>query len=204
MIRKHILQLGFIVVIAAGAGVFYMNSRAGDGTATCRRSAVASGTAAIGGPFQLVNHLGQTVSDKDVISEPSLVYFGYTFCPDVCPLDVARNAAAVDVLQSKGVAVTPVFITIDPDRDTPEVLADYVSVMHPKMVGLTGTPTQIKAVSDSYKTYFKKNGDGDDYLMDHSSFTYLMWPGTGFVEFYRRDLSADDLAQSVLCYAEAS
>ena len=112
--------------------------------------------ASIGGPFTLVDQTGATVTEKTVLKGPALVYFGYTYCPDVCPLDAQRNADAVDILSQKGLAVTPVFITIDPARDTPQVLADWTSAIHPKMIGLTGTPEQIKAVSVAYKTYYKK------------------------------------------------
>ena len=91
-----------------------------------------------GGPFELVNAQGETVTDADVFTEPSLVYFGYTFCPDVCPFDVSRNAEAVDLLAERGISVTPVFISIDPERDTPEVVGEYAEVMHEKAIGLSG------------------------------------------------------------------
>ncbi len=166
----------------------------------CTPTGVVAGNATIGGPFELVNHKGQTVTEKDVITEPSLVYFGYTYCPDVCPLDVARNAEAVDMLAAKNIDVTPVFITIDPARDTPQALSDYVEVTHEKMVALTGTDEQIKAASKAYKTYYRKNGEGEDYLMDHSTFTYLMSPD-GFLDYIRRDMTAEQVAEKVGCFA---
>ena len=95
-----------------------------DKFAQCRSSQIAGGAAAIGGPFELVNGKGETVTDKDVITEPTLVYFGYTFCPDVCPFDMSRNAEAVDILAERGLSVTPLFISIDPDLDTPEVVPE--------------------------------------------------------------------------------
>ncbi len=154
----------------------------------CRSGQVAGGT--IGGPFTLVDETGKTVTDKDVLTKPSLVYFGYTFCPDVCPFDNARNAEAVDILEESGIDVTPVFISVDPKRDTPEILADFTNNLHPKMIGLTGTEEQVKAASLAYKTYFKMQEAEDEfYLVDHSTFTYLMLPGTGFAEFYKRDVT---------------
>jgi len=177
-----------------------------DQFAQCRASTVAGGAGDIGGPFTLVNGDGVTVTDADVISGPTLIYFGYTFCPDVCPFDVARNALAIDVLDEMGVEVTPVFISIDPDRDTPEVVADFAANMHPRMIGLTGSPEQVKTASQAFRTYYRKqDGEDDDYyLVDHSTFTYLVLPDFGFVEFYRRETSPDEMAESVACFVNAS
>jgi len=173
--------------------------------AQCQTSSIASDGGGIGGPFELVNSAGETVTDKDVITEPSLVYFGYTFCPDVCPLDTARNAEAVDVLAERGVSVTPVFISIDPDRDTPDAVGDFAYNLHKKMIGLTGSPEQVAAASKAYRTYYKAQDKSDEfYLVDHSTFTYLVLPEHGFVEFFRRDVSADVMADQVACFVENS
>ena len=145
--------IGLILIVPAVAWIAFelgLWPNAADKYAQCKNSAVAGGDD-LGGPFELINTNGQTVTDKDIITEPSLVYFGYTYCPDVCPMDVSRNAAAVDVLADRGLSVTPVFISIDPKRDTPKVVGEFVSYMHPKMVGLTGTPDQVKAASDAYR-----------------------------------------------------
>jgi len=132
------------------------------------------------------------------------VFAGFTFCPDVCPMDAARNADAVDLLAEKGYDVTPVFISIDPDRDTPEVVRDFTENLHPKMIGLTGSLDQVKAASQAYKTYFRKqDGDPEFYLVDHSTFTYLVLPGHGFVEFFRRDDTAEAIAERTACFIEA-
>jgi protein SCO1/2 len=189
-------------MLGAMAYLAYTRGNGDDAFAECRGSNVAGGTGSIGGPFTLVNAEGRTVTDADVITEPSLVYFGYTFCPDVCPLDTSRNAEAVDVLEEMGISATPVFISIDPERDTPEVVGDFAANLHPKMIGLTGSPEQIKAASQAYRTYYKKQeGDPDYYLVDHSTFTYLVLPEHGFVEFFRRETTADDMASSVACFA---
>ena len=118
------------VLFATGVGPFSDDE---DQFADCRTSAVAGGSAAIGGPFELVDHKGRTVTEQDVIVEPSLIYFGYTFCPDVCPFDTVRNAEAIDLLAAKGLSATPIFISIDPGRDTPEALDAYVENIHPKI-----------------------------------------------------------------------
>ncbi|MDB9944775.1 SCO family protein [Ascidiaceihabitans sp.] len=173
-----------------------------DQFAQCRATAVAGGTA-IGGPFELVNAKGETVTDKDVITEPTMVYFGYTFCPDVCPLDVSRNAEATDFLAEGGQSMTPLFISIDPNRDTPEVVGDFAFNMHEKMIGLTGSPEQIKAASQAYRTYYKAHpADDEYYLVDHSTFSYLVLPEHGFVEFFRREIGAEDMAKTVGCFID--
>ncbi len=173
-----------------------------DKYAQCKNSAVAGG-GDLGGPFELVNSVGQTVTDTDVITEPSLIYFGYTFCPDVCPLDVARNAGAIDVLAERGMSVTPVFISIDPARDTPEIVGEFADNMHPKMIGLTGSPEQVKAASMAYRTYYKAHEAEDEfYLVDHSTFSYLVMPGEGFVDFFRRDVTPDQMADKIECFIE--
>lgn len=204
MIRQIAIPV-VLAVAAAAAGAWYFTRSGGseDQFAQCRTGQVAGGTAAIGGPFELVNVKGETVTDTDVITEPSLVYFGYTFCPDVCPLDVTRNADAVDVLAERGQSVTPVFISIDPDRDTPEVLADYSENMHDRMIALTGSAEQVKAASKAYKTYYKAQDKSDEfYLVDHSTFTYLVLPEHGFVEYFRRDLDAETMAEQVGCFVD--
>lgn len=187
-----------------GASAWYVvGSRQDDVFADCRQSQVAGGD--IGGPFTLVNTSGATVTDADVLTKPSLVYFGYTFCPDVCPFDMSRNVEAVDRLADMGIDVTPVFITIDPERDTPETLADYAENMHPKLVALTGSTDQIRVASQAYKTFYKKRDTGDEfYLLDHSTFTYLMLPGEGFVDFFRREITSEQMAESVACFVGAS
>lgn len=194
-----------IVATLLGVMAFYVyRGQQSDVFADCRTSVVMGGQPSIGGPFELVDQQGKTVTDKEVITKPSLLYFGYTYCPDVCPTDNARNAEAVDILTDRGIDATPVFITIDPARDTPEVMAEFVGYMHPKMIGLTGTDEQIKAVAKAYKTFYRKASEGEDYLMDHSTFTYLVLPEHGFVESYGRSVTPEQMADSVACFADKS
>lgn len=192
--------------IAAILGGTYLLTRVGqdgDQFAQCRSSQIAGGAGAIGGPFELINAAGETVTDKDVITEPSLIYFGYTFCPDVCPMDVARNAETIDVLTERGQSVTPVFISVDPKRDTPDAVGDFAANLHEKMIGLTGSLEQIQAASRAYKTYFKAQpADDDYYLVDHSTFTYLVLPEQGFVEFFRRDETPEQMADKIGCFLD--
>jgi protein SCO1/2 len=170
----------------------------------CIEGSVAGGN--IGGPFELMDHRGQMVTDAQVLDQPALVYFGYTFCPDVCPMDVARNVVAVEILADAGLTVKPVFITIDPARDTVDYLADFVANNHPEMVGLTGTVEQIAKAARAYKVYYRKqpSEDEDYYLMDHSSFSYFMVPDVGFVDFLRSDLLPEVVADRLACVLRAS
>ncbi len=172
----------------------------------CRSSRIAGGAGSIGGPFTLIDQRGTVVTEEDVITEPSLIYFGYTFCPDVCPLDTVRNGEAVDILAQSGTSATPIFITIDPKRDTPEVMAEYSQLVHPKMIGLTGSQDQVKAASKAYRTYYKSHADegGEFYLVDHTTMTYLVLPEHGFVEFFKRDQSAEIVAEKAACFIKNS
>lgn len=198
--------LAVVFVAAIAGGTWFMTRGGGDGGdkfAQCRSSQIAGGADTIGGPFELVNAAGETVTDKDVFTEPSILYFGYTFCPDVCPMDVSRNAETIDVLAERGISTTPVFISIDPERDTPEVVSDFSFNIHEKMIGLTGSMEQVKAASRAYKTYFKKQpGDEEYYLVDHSTFSYLVLPEVGFVEFFRRDDTPEQMADKIGCFVE--
>ena len=197
----RIWALVVVVVLAAvGGGVWYLTR------SDCDVALDRNADMNIGGPLSLIDETGQAVTDADMFTRPTLLYFGYTFCPDVCPLDNARNAEALDLLQARGYDVQAAFITIDPERDTPEALAEFTSYMHEDMTGYTGTPEQIKAASLAYKTYYAKQEDGDPeyYLMDHTTFTYLVLPDRGFVEFFRRDESPEEMAERVACFLDAA
>lgn len=202
---RFIALLSALVIVGLLGGIWYatQSSKGGDAFAQCTASQVAGGAGSIGGPFELINAQGETVTDQDVITEPTLIYFGYTFCPDVCPIDTARNAEAVDVLAERNISVTPVFISIDPTRDTPEVVGDFAENLHERMIGLTGSEEQVKAASEAYRTYYKAHpADDEYYLVDHSTFSYLVLPELGFVEFFRREASAEDIAETVACFVE--
>ncbi|MHA3914383.1 SCO family protein [Halovulum sp. GXIMD14793] len=163
---------------------------------------VASSGADIGGPFSLTRHDGVAVTDKDVIDGLTLIYFGYTYCPDVCPVDTARNVEAIELAAEQGVTVKPVMITIDPARDTAEVMADYASWLHPTMVGLTGTDEQIADAVKAYRAYRQKTGEGDDYLMAHTNFSYLMHPDKGLLTFFKGDETPQKISDSAACFAK--
>jgi len=193
-------------IVALLSGIWFATMRQpGDMFAECRRGQVAGGTGSIGGPFTLVDHTGQTVTEADAITKPTLLYFGYTYCPDVCPADTARNASAADLLERDGYIVTPAMISIDPERDTPEVMADFVANLHERMIGLTGTMEQVRAAAKEYRVYFKRqDGDPEFYLVDHSAFSYLVLPDAGVVEYYGRDVTPRGIADSAACFISAT
>lgn len=203
---KAIAGISVAAIVGLLGWLWYVSSRPSDGMfAECRAANVAGGMGSIGGPFTLVDQTGATVTDQDVITGPTLVYFGYTFCPDVCPFDMARNAEAVDLLDAKGITTTPVMISIDPERDTPDVMADFAFNLHERMIGLTGSAEQVKAASQAYKTYYQRQeGDDEFYLVDHSTFTYLVLPEHGTVEFFRRESTPEQIAETTACFVEAA
>ncbi|SIO49601.1 protein SCO1/2 [Rhodovulum sp. ES.010] len=205
MTRIAALGLALFVIAAAVAGGYFLlrPDPGQDRFAACRSGGIGGDPSLIGGPFTLVSETGRTVTEADVITGPTLLYFGYTFCPDVCPLDNARNAAAVDLLDAQGYEVTPVFISVDPDRDTPEVLAEFTGYMHPRMLGLTGSPEQVKAASRAYRTFYQVQDPEDDYyLIDHSTFTYLAFPGLGVLEVFSRGTTPEEMAERVACFVD--
>ena len=192
------------VAIAGVAGMALAPRFGGaDAFADCRGGQVAGGD--IGGPFTLVSGQGQTVTDQDVFTKPSIVYFGYTSCPDVCPMDMARNAATVDLLKERSIDAVPVFVSVDPARDTPEVVGSYASNFGDDVIGLTGTPEQVDAAARAYRVYYaKQDGDPDYYAVDHSAFSYLVLPGVGFVDFVDRDEAPEAVADRLQCFVEAA
>ena len=203
--RTSTIAVAAAAVALAGVAAMALSPmfRAGDAFADCRDGQVAGGD--IGGPFTLVNGRGETVTDAEVITQPSIVYFGFATCPDVCPLDLARNGQAVDILEERGVEATPVFITIDPERDTPEIVASYGEAFHPRMVSLTGTLDQVDAAADAYRVYYAKQGDDPEtYLMDHSTYSYIVLPEAGFVDFVSRDETPEAVADRLECFATAA
>lgn len=188
MASKKPTFLGPIVVLSLVilAVVAFLAARQHFGT-DAKRPAVSSGVP-IGGPFTLTDHTGKQVTEKDFMGKYMLVYFGYTFCPDVCPTSLTAMGQAMDILEAKfpGVAarIQPIFVSVDPERDTPALLAEYVKHFHGRMIGLTGTPDQVAAAAKTYRVFFskvvEKGAAADEYLMDHSSITYVIGPDGKF------------------------
>ncbi|MCB1396722.1 MAG: SCO family protein [Rhodobacter sp.] len=204
MMRTYSIGAAALIAVLLGVlGWLAFSGRGDDQFAPCRTAVVSGGLGQIGGPFELVNAQGETVTDADIITMPTILYFGYTFCPDVCPLDSSRNALATEILEEHGIMVQPVFISIDPRRDTPEVVGAFASFFHPRMIGLTGSEAQVRAASQAFRTYFAAQDSGDEfYLVDHSTFSYLVLPGYGTVEVLRHEMTAEQIADAVQCFVE--
>lgn len=205
------LVLAAVAAGAAGAGLWWWkeNRSPADPFAQCRKTRVAGGSASLGGPFTLQDESGRIVTDKEVLDRPALVYFGYSNCPDVCPTDMARNALAFRALRDEGYDLKLVMIGVDSKRDTPERMQDFTDSFDPEIIGLSGTPEQIREAAQNWKVYYRVPRPGDPdydpdyYTVDHSAYTYLYIPGHGVVEIFRREDAPDQIAQRVKCYLEA-
>jgi len=195
MLKNRRILIPYLLLAAAVAGgVLWHESEKVPGLGRV----VSTGQADIGGPFRLTDHTGKSVSDADFRGRYMLIYFGYSFCPDVCPTTLGVMSQALKKAGDKAGRVVPIFITIDPERDTPKVLADYMKAFGPAFVGLTGTAAQIQDVEKKYRVYaVKKPLAGGNYGMDHSSVLYLMGPDGKLISFYDEAISPDDLAKDL-------
>jgi protein SCO1/2 len=195
MIRTPQALIPYIALVAAVvAGLLW---HAGDRVGGIGR-AVQTGTAQIGGPFALTDQDGKTRTDADFHGRFLLIYFGYSFCPDVCPTTLQEMGAALDRLGPKRPRVVPMFITVDPARDTPGVLKDYVKSFGPDFIGLTGSEKSITDAAREYHVYVKKHPlPGGGYAMDHSGVIYLMGPDGKFVTYYEDEIGPDKLADDL-------
>jgi protein SCO1/2 len=155
----------------------------------------SSGEALIGSDFALLDHTGKAVTDADFAGRWQLVFFGFTYCPDVCPTTLASVSAVLEELGEDADQIAPLFVTVDPERDTPAVLAEYLANFDPRIIGLTGSPEQIKAAARAFRVYYAKV-DQDDlpdgYTMDHSAFLYLMDPDGDYAAHFSHQ---DDVAE---------
>jgi protein SCO1/2 len=159
----------------------------------------------IGGPFALIDHTGKPRTDQDFRGKLLLIYFGYSYCPDVCPTDLQQISLAVEGLGSAGEAVQPLFITLDPERDTAAHLADYVPLFHPRLIGLTGSAEMIGRVALAYKVYYAKfPPDSPDYVVDHSAFIYLVDETGKYIGFFPPGTSADRMVEVIKPWLPAS
>ncbi|HVU22085.1 MAG TPA: SCO family protein [Rhizomicrobium sp.] len=195
MIRTPQALIPYLAMIAAVvAGALW---HAGDQIAGLG-SAVQTGTVQLGGPFALVDQDGKTRTDRDYRGRFMLIYFGYSFCPDVCPTTLQEMGAALDRLGPKRTRVVPLFISIDPARDTPKILKDYMKNFGPGFVGLTGSDKAIAQVAREYHVYIRKHPlPGGTYSMDHSGVIYLMGPDGKFVTYYEAEIGPDKMADDL-------
>lgn len=216
------LALGFVILLGGVWALAWFGRAPGESIADAflRRIAALTGAdmpapsaggiqlaqgVALGGPFTLVDHTGRTVTERDFAGRALLVYFGFTYCPDVCPTELGTIAAALDAMGPAGERVTPVFVSIDPERDTPAAMADYVSRFHPRMVGLTGSAEQVAQAARAYRVYYAKvrPRESTDYLMDHSSFIYLVGPDGRVRSLFRSETTPEAIAAAATAQLRA-
>ncbi|KAI7730509.1 hypothetical protein M8C21_028831 [Ambrosia artemisiifolia] len=199
--------LSFLLLVATGAGVvFYYDQEKKrhiediNASSSAVKQGPSAGKAAIGGPFNLIDHNGRSVTENDFKGKWTLIYFGFTHCPDICPDELQKLAAAIDKIKAKaGYEIVPVFISVDPERDTVEQVGEYVKEFHPKLIGLTGDPDEIKKAARAYRVYYMKTEEeGSDYLVDHSIIMYLMDPNMDFVKFFGKNNDVDALSEGII------
>jgi cytochrome oxidase Cu insertion factor (SCO1/SenC/PrrC family) len=154
----------------------------------------------IGGPFALIDHTGKPRTNADFRGKLLVVYFGYTYCPDICPGDLLAISQALDRLGAAAREVQPIFITVDPERDTVEHLADYVSAFHKSLIGLTGAPHAIRKVATAYKAYYAKveSADHKDYVVDHTAFIYLVGKDGQYLGFLPPSTTPERLGEVIM------
>jgi cytochrome oxidase Cu insertion factor (SCO1/SenC/PrrC family) len=183
----------------AGRAIAHVGAFVGIGSPEESGASSAVAGVPIGGSFHLVDQTGTPVTDATYRGRWRLMYFGYTFCPDLCPTALQTIAAALHKLGPMGRNVVPIFVSVDPARDTPAVLAKYVRLFGDRFVGLTGTPAEIAQVAHAFRVYYAAESatPGEPYAVDHSSFAYLMDPQGRLAALFNQDTSADDMAARI-------
>jgi cytochrome oxidase Cu insertion factor (SCO1/SenC/PrrC family) len=153
----------------------------------------------IGGPFELVDHHGDAFSSSDISGDYKLMFFGFTYCPDFCPQELSTMAQVIDLLEDESDTLHPLFVTIDPERDTPEAMADYVDLFHPRIIGLTGSSEQVADVASTFRVFYQRSESEqfEDYMMDHSTFTYLMGPDDENLAIFAHGATAEEMAAAI-------
>jgi protein SCO1/2 len=185
---------GFLIGALAGAALLLVTGPRGG------QPVQSSGTALVGGPFSLVGTDGKPVTDRDFRGRYMLIFFGFTHCPDICPAELQVIAQALEQLGDKAKNVVPIFITLDPERDTPEAMGNYVKSFGPNFVGLTGSPEAIAVAAKAYRVSYAKVENMEsagDYSVDHSALVYLMDPEGRYVTHFSYGLSADQMAEKL-------
>ena len=188
---------GFLIGAVGGAAVLVL-SQGGQGPAV-----QTSGKALIGGPFTLVDQTGKTVTDQDFRGRYMLVFFGFTHCPDICPAELQVMSASLDALGPKADGVVPIFITLDPERDTQAAMAAYVKNFGPRFVGLTGSSEQIAAAAKAYRvaySKFQQDKTSSDYTIDHSTLVYLMGKDGEYITHFAYGTPASQMTETLRRY----
>ena len=153
--------------------------------------------------FNLIHEEGFKISRKKLINQPSLLYFGYSFCPDICPFDLMRNSQVADLLLEEDIRIKPLFVTLDPKRDTLETLKEYTDFHHKDMIGLTGSNEQIDTIKKIFMIYSQMPNDtSDDYIINHSTFSYFILPDMGLITYFTRKDKVEKISNTIKCILE--
>ena len=189
----------FLLLSAAAIGLWITGSLPDVAQQKSDSSSVLAGVPQIGGSFSLVNHNGKSVTEKDFKGKFLLIFFGFTNCPDVCPTEMQTFSVAMEELGDDANEVVPIFVTVDPARDTPEVMGEYVAAFHPSIIGLTGSEEAISDIKKKYRVYSQKqdNDDPDYYLVDHTSFTYLMGRDGDLITVFSYGVPPEEIASKI-------
>ena len=193
------MKLAAALVVAGAAAMAQDSAQAPERRADAGRlmTELMSGRAAVGGPFALTDAAGRLRSLAEFRGKLVLVYFGYTQCPDICPTDLARIATMLTVLGDDAQAIQPVFITLDPARDTPPVLRDYAAAFHPRLVALRGSEDETRRVATSYKVFYEKVAQPRSYVIDHTPLTFLLDRDGKYIAFFPPGTPAERMAVMV-------
>ena len=192
-----IIIVGFLIGALIGVMMLFLSQPQGPARVQ------TSGKALVGGPFELIDQSGKEVTDRDFRGRYMLVFFGFTHCPDICPAELQVMSAALDQLGGKASKVVPIFITLDPERDTQSAISDYVKHFGPNFVGLTGSPEAVAAAAKAYRVAYAKveeQGTADGYTVDHSALVYLMGTDGEYVTHFAYGTSADKMAETLARY----
>ena len=196
--RPHLWRIWLALACAVFSAPIAANEVA-EPSATELIEGLLSGRAPVGGPFELTDQAGHRRTDADFRGKLVVLYFGYTSCPDVCPTELQSISLALDQLGAAAEAVQPLFITVDPERDTPARLAGFIAAFHPRLIGLTGSPAEIRKTAIAYRTFFAKNSTAasGDYSVDHSGFIYLVGKDGRYLGFLPPGLPPDAIADAI-------
>ncbi|MBW0460750.1 hypothetical protein O181_000465 [Austropuccinia psidii MF-1] len=205
---RNAISLALFILTGVGLYVYFKNEKIKvEERKREERANKSVGKVKIGGPFELINAKdGKPFTEKDLLGKFSLIYFGFTNCPDICPEELDKMCEAINRLSSEKVPISiqPIFVSVDPNRDTREAIVKYLKDFDPKLIGLTGAYENIKSMCKVYRVYFSTPPNvkpGDDYLVDHSIFFYLMAPNGNFVDAFGKIFSKDDVYEKVKTYA---
>lgn len=196
--KNSILRVVLIAVIGLGLSALIVMAQVQSSSVAEKKSVPVAGSS-VGGPFTLIDHTGKTVTEKNFAGQYLLIYFGFTSCPAICPTELQKMNQALKQLGPTADKIQPLFITIDPERDTQEVMKNYVAQFNPRLIGLTGTVGQVDDALKAYKIYARKVKDPamTDYTMDHSSYIYLMNPEGKLLSLYGIDSTPADIVADV-------